>query len=262
MNIGGMHDRASPELAGAHMTIGGTNLTEGLGFLGIGIAIVAVVALVIWLTARRRGTSGIALGATLAIAQVWLFLLVIAIPFALYNTLIAPELSVTVHESQMWPVHFPATPTTLPAVLDGSFGDSSITVVGTTLGPRAVLAAAQIAQIAVLAAPAVMLSVAMKHALDGSPFAPAVPRWFIIGGVLLLVAGGAEALLSEIGNVLAASEVYPIDTTSSASFTLGESPHFQLIFPWWPLLASLVCAALAAVFRHGARLQEDTEGLV
>ena len=107
-----------------------------------------------------------------------------------------------------------------------------------------------------------MFSVAMKHALDGSPFAPAVPRWFIIGGVLLLVAGGAEALLSEIGNVLAASEVYPIDTTSSASFTLGESPHFQLIFPWWPLLASLVCAALAAVFRHGARLQEDTEGLV
>ena len=36
------------------MTIGGTNLTEGLGFLGIGIAIVAVVALVMADSAEAR----------------------------------------------------------------------------------------------------------------------------------------------------------------------------------------------------------------
>lgn len=244
------------------MTIGGTDLWSGLGFLSIGIVVIAAVAILVWVVARKRGLIGIPLRATLAIAQIWLFLTVVAVPFAIYNTLLARELSVTVREPKMWPIDFPSTPDVLPAVLYGSFGDSTMTIVGASLGPRIALAAAQIAQIAVMAAPAVMLSVAMKHALAGSPFAAPVPRWFLIGGVAMLLAGSAAPILSEIGNALTASEVYPIDTSSSENFVLADSAQLQLTLPWWPLLAALVCAALAAIFRHGARLQEDTEGLV
>ena len=53
-------------------------------------------------------------------------------------------------------------------------------------------------------------------------------------------------------NGLAAAEVLPSEVPVTYLFTV----------PWWPALVALACAALAAIFRHGARLQRDTEGLV
>lgn len=39
-------------------------------------------------------------------------------------------------------------------------------------------------------------------------------------------------------------------------------PRFDLTLPFWPIAAGLAFAALATIFRYGARLQRDTEGLV
>jgi type VI protein secretion system component VasF len=65
-------------------------------------------------------------------------------------------------------------------------------------------------------------------------------------------------MLDGISKGAASAAALPPDG-SSAAFTDGG---FSVTLPWWPVGAALALLALAAVFRYGAKLQRETEGLV
>jgi hypothetical protein len=72
---------------------------------------------------------------------------------------------------------------------------------------------------------------------------------------LLWIAAGS-AVLALIA-ALAAAEALP-----RSGAELVSNGVFSLTLPLWPIGAALALAALGVVFRHGAVLQRETEGLV
>lgn len=85
----------------------------------------------------------------------------------------------------------------------------------------------------------------------GEPFIATNVRRLRVLAIALAVGGIAVEIVGELTREALIERSQAADLWAS-SFTLGL----------WPLLAGLVVAVLAEVFRHGARLREDVEGLV
>jgi hypothetical protein len=95
--------------------------------------------------------------------------------------------------------------------------------------------------------------------MKGTPFSRAVGRWMLITAVVVLIAGVGGDLATDIGRELAAAAVLPPPDSGAAVTTKGY-PRIDVSL--WPIGAALALGALGAVFRHGAVLQRETEGLV
>jgi hypothetical protein len=238
-----------------------TDLAEGLRFIGLYLLIIlAIGGLVFWM-ARRRGNRTAVISVTLSIAGVWVALFVVAAPFALSQTLGGDPLWV-----QNLPIALDspeqlscgsAALTQGPALQCISGSTASGQFVGTTAGPRAMLALGQFFSAVLSAAPAAAIGIICFQLLRGAPFTRVVSRTLFVTALVVLVAGIGADLATAIGTGLAVAEVLPIEGVSSS-----VEPRFTLAVQPWPFGAALALAALAAVFRYGEQLQRDTEGLV
>jgi hypothetical protein len=121
------------------------------------------------------------------------------------------------------------------------------------------LAAAQTLWSLLTVLPAVALGVVCFQLLRGVPFARTVTRTLIVSAGAVFVLGMAAPVLDGISKGAASAAALPPDDGSAAAFSAGG---FSVSLPIWPVGAALALIALAAVFRYGARLQRDTEGLV
>ena len=133
------------------------------------------------------------------------------------------------------------------------------TIAMLSVGTRMVLAVGELLGLVLAATPAVLLLVVCAQALRGLPFSRTVGRWLIIAAVVVLVAGLGADLVSSAGRALAAAEVLPAPDPDAAVTTTGI---YRLTVPLWPIGAACALGALGAVFRRGAVLQRETEGLV
>lgn len=241
------------------MYVSGTDIAQTLSTLLLGVVVIALLLAIVAGVQKRRGSTSVALDMARALSYGWIVLCVVGIPFVLYNTLVSAELSVDVPLTSSWPTDLPCGESAVvedgPALVCASLQGAWMQIQGATAGPRVLLALAGILGQVAMAAPAVALYVLSRYASRGTPFTPAVPRWFLITAAALVVAGGLQEALSMLGSGLAAREVLP-------SGGVEAPPTFAMSLPLWPLAAALALVALAAVFRHGLKLQRDTEGLV
>ncbi|WP_110589516.1 hypothetical protein [Microbacterium suaedae] len=243
------------------MSVTGQTLGEALGWLALLAAIVAAVCTVFVFLARRTGPGDMALRATRGLALAWLFLCVVGAGFAVYNTLLAPTITVAAPLPELLSsanlcatAADPATECVVHAT-DGWFEAAS-----PSAGARAALFGGLFLQLIGSAVPAAALLALANRALAGRPFSTQAVRWITASAIAIFVCGTLSPLLTRIGSVIAAGDALDAATSSL---------RFQLSVPYWPALAALALVCLAKIFAHGARLssenarlRRDTEGLV
>lgn len=256
------------------LTFGSDELGQSLLYIGIGLAVIAlIVAVVVW-NSRRRGSRTVALDAALTLSAWWILLsavgavIVIAKAFTVDWAELHGETNVWV----AWPADLPCSEfgdsaTTMLTCSGSSLAD--FTVGNASLGLRLLAAAAQLSTLALTTMPAVILAVICFHTLRGRVFSRTVTRALVGGAIAVLVFGVAADLLGGIAATAGLREVFPPDSEWYPS-------AYQLTVTPLPFGAALALVALAAVFRQGMgleqdrarlqqeteRLQKDTEGLV
>ena len=119
---------------------------------------------------------------------------------------------------------------------------------GTGVRVSALLAALVVAAVAVLSC--LVLLRLLRQAQAGEPFGPGVQRGLRMLALLMLAAG----LLWPTLSAFAAAEVIRAATDASVS------PSLEINFIW--VGVALLLLFLAEVFRIGARMADDVEGLV
>lgn len=253
---------------------GSNELWPSLLFVGIGLAVIAlIVALVVW-NGRRRGSRTIALDAALTLSGWWILLGVVGAVIVIVKafTVDWAELHGETNAWVAWPADLPCSEFGDSATTMLTCGGSSLTeftVGNASLGLRLLAAAAQLSTLALTTLPAVILAVICFHTLRGRVFSRTVTRALVGGAIAVLVFGVAADLLSGIAATAGLREVFPPDSEWYPS-------AYQLTVTPLPFGAALALVALAAVFRQGSRLeqdrarlqqeterlQKDTEGLV
>ncbi|WP_431782380.1 DUF2975 domain-containing protein [Streptomyces chumphonensis] len=134
--------------------------------------------------------------------------------------------------------------------LDGT-RQAEITITDPDLGQRLLLALPEIAGGLVLALVLVLLLRMARGLRDGDVFAPENARRLIVIAVTVVVAGAFGPLLE------AGTTALLLRGTPAADLV-----PFSYEFSFAYLLLAFLVAALAEVFRRGAGLRADTEGLV
>ncbi|RCK58640.1 hypothetical protein [Microbacterium sorbitolivorans] len=226
------------------ITTAGTEIWTGLAALGVFIAVIAAVVVVVWLIARSHGTTAsLSVRATGTFAGIWLGLSAIGVVISIAR--LATGADVDVADTGVDWEPYCGSGNVLCA------GPERLAA-GVSFGPRLLVELGTLSTTLAIAAPALALFLLCRSALRNSVFPERIPRLFLICGAVALLLGSAGPILGVMGAGLAAAEVLPADADVFYSFTV----------PWWPALVALACAAFAAIFRHGSRLQSDTEGLV
>lgn len=242
-------------------SIGAQDLAAGLSQILLGLAVIGFIASIVVVRARRRGSTTVALDVTAALSSGWIALSVIGIGFAVYSILLAPVVLVDAPATTAWPDTGGCdalSPGSVdgPTLVCGSVNGARLEVAGLPAGIRALLFIAQTLLLALATVPAVALRAIAVRAAAGTPFDRRVAQTLWASAMIVLVAGLAQDLTGSIARTLTAQAVLPEEGALSAPSA------FELTVPVWPFAAAVALAALAAVFRHGARLQRETEGLV
>lgn len=234
----------------------------GPSLLKIGIALTAtalVVGLVVW-SRRRRGSQTVALDAALTLSGWWILLSTASGVIFIVKAFTVDWAELTGEAAYAW-IPWPAE---LPC---STFGDSSatmlmcgseplndFTVVNASLGLRILAASAQLASLALSTLPAVVVAVICFQTLRGRAFSHTVTRALTGAAIAVLVLGVTADLLSSISATAGLREALPPD---SAWYPVA----YQLTVTPWPFAAALGLIALAAVFRHGIRLEQERAAL-
>ncbi|MBN9215365.1 MAG: hypothetical protein J0J04_11285 [Microbacterium sp.] len=246
------------------MSIGTQNLGEGLLWIGVFVAVVAVLCVVTVWIARRRGSTTVALDAASSVAQGWLFLMALGVGLMIWQWFTQTEISVSGMPVSLayWPgAGTPGCDDTggdVPVLLCATGDAVDATVAHLTLGTRVVMALGQLLGVLLAAIPAVLVIVLVHQTRKGSPFTRVASRSFAWAAVGILVLGTVTDLVVGIGRTLAAFEVLP---TPEGGGELTNQGIFYLTVPLWPAAVALALAALAVVFRYGSALQHQTEAL-
>ncbi|MFK3677916.1 hypothetical protein ACI2IP_09290 [Microbacterium sp. NPDC090218] len=256
------------------LTSGSSEIWPSLLFIGIGLAVIAlIVGLLVW-NGRRRGSRTIALDAALTLSGWWILLSVVSAVIYIVKafTVDWAELNGKTYVYVDWPAGLPCSEfgdSATTMLTCGSETLSEFTVGNASLGLRLLAASAQLSTLALTTTPAVMVAVICFYTLRGRVFSQMVTRALTGGAIAILVFGVAADLLGGIAATAGLREVFPPDSEWYPS-------AYQLTVTPWPFAAALALAALAAVFRQGMRLeqdrarlqqeterlQKDTEGLV
>ena len=244
------------------MSIGTYNLASGFAMVGLFLlALVAIAAIVAWV-ARRRGSRTVVVDVALTLSAMWVLFGVIALPFALVGTLTGETVLVTdVPISASWPEPSAeeAPANAGGATLEsGALRSADLWVAGLSFPARAALAAGQLLAGTLTILPAAVIAIICFQLLRGRPFAGVAARALSIAGGIVLVAGIGVDLAFAIGRTLTASEVLP----PAGSGEVTSTGLFNLSVQLWPIGAALALVTLGAVFRHGTRLQRETDLLV
>ncbi|CAH0255038.1 hypothetical protein [Microbacterium foliorum] len=241
-------------------TFGSETLDSSLANMGIALGVFAVIIGLIVLVGRLRGSRTIALDATLAITGLWIVLsaagLVIFVVKAF--TVNWAELDGASLVSVPWPADLPCTHDengTSAMLRCGSESLSDFTVANASLGLRLLAAAAQISGLALATTPVVMLWLICVNTVRGRGFSRTITRALTGGAIAVLVFGIASDLLQGIAATTALREVFAPDDYA------WYPSVYQLTVTPLPFAGALMLAALAAVFRHGLRLQQERDAL-
>jgi hypothetical protein len=140
-----------------------------------------------------------------------------------------------------------------PRVVWAEYSETQLVTTGIGGWGRALLAIGLAISTVMVVTTAAASAYFLRRLAAGEPFDRRFSRLaYFVGGVLALggiVAGAATG----IGSMVTAAE---LNETTPHAFGVGFT------FDWTPVLAGLAVMALGFVFRAGARLQRDTEGLV
>lgn len=244
------------------MSIGWTDLPGALLMTAAGLLIVAgVIGLVVW-DARRRGEPHAMLRTTAALARMWLALTGLALVVGAWQWLSGGDTWIADLPVWMaWPEPTCSTdigPYTEPTVVCAAVSSADVTIAALGFSTKALLALGQLLSLVVVAMPAVVVVIVCTYAVRGAPFAKPAARWLFIAAVVILVAGVGSAILTDVGHSLAAAEAFPAPDDGSVT----AQSTYRITVPPWPIGVAFALGALGVVFRHGARLQRETEGLV
>jgi hypothetical protein len=243
-----------------------TDVGPALAFIGVGLLVLGAVAGVTIWRGRRRGSTTLVMDVALTLSGWWVSLGLLGLVINVVNIIAGNGgFEVGASVSMPWPAGVPCDRTWEgedPALFCGSGSLSSAYVLHSSVGIRLLVALSQVCTTALALVPAVLIGVVCFLTLRGRPFAQTIVRALYAGSITVLVLGIAAGVLPEISGVLALREAVPQDS--------GLYPMtFQLGLSLPAIGGALGLAVLAAVFREGSqlqqeteRLQKDTEGLV
>ncbi|TQJ30659.1 hypothetical protein [Microbacterium sp. SLBN-146] len=246
------------------MSTSTSDLAGALWSIGLYLLIVAAIVGVVVLIARWRRSTTVLIDSALAISAVWVALFVIATPFAIAQTLTGgtvwvDDLPVSVPWNEGVACGSTRVSDATTYLECASVGEVNASIVGLPFGTRALLATGQFIGALLIATPAAAIGVICFQLLRGAAFARVTSRTLLVTAIVILVGGIAGDLATGVGRGLAALEVFPSSADPDAT---GAVATYNLTVQMWPFGAALALAALAAVFRYGARLERDTAGLV
>ena len=239
-------------------SVGTGDLASGLSQVLLGLVIFGFIASVVGIWAKKTGSTSVALDVAASLAFVWIVLSVGALLFVSWraldggNSLITTDLPL----ADSYFTDDNAADGPLPALVGAYASGSQLEIAGLPLGIRMMLLTTQVLNVALVIVPAIVIRVMAVRAGKGEPFAPQVTKTLWFSAIFVLVAGVVRDLVDPISQTLAARAVW------TEGGPLTEPYTFNLTVQLWPFAAALVLAALAAVFRHGYKLQQDTKGLV
>lgn len=250
------------------------------GWFAVSLVVVtAVVGTLVIAFGRRlgrpaNGVDGVAVvRVTFGVAVVWAAAGFIGAVIAVLSALFQDDVTITVPVEQFWPRLPEGTEVNGPtASIDGG-GFDTATLVARSLsaGTRVMWAISQGLLGLMSGVIALMIAVACWQLLQGKAFRDVVIRAALVTAVVVAVAGTAGQVLGDLAGYQAGVELLQVTSATYPDVpqlpdadmtTWMPMPRFALTIPFWPLASGLGFAALAAVFRYGARLQRDTVGLV
>lgn len=239
-------------------SVGSADLAGGLSQVLLGLVVLGFIASVVGIRAKKSGSKSVALDVSASLAFGWVAICIFGLLFAAWQTFFTDTTLITaagVAEPPLAPVDENADGP-LPALTGAYSSDRNLEIRGLPIGILVVLFIGKALTVVLLALPGVAVRVVTVNAAAGRPFAARVGTTLGVLAIVVLVVGLARDLVEPIGQTLAANAVLPDEGPLSAPGV------FTLTVQFWPFAAALALAALAAVFRHGFRLQKDTEGLV
>jgi hypothetical protein len=239
-------------------------------------AAVAMLALAVVMIVRiRRGKAGPAtvLRVTRFLAIAYAGLAVLGTLFGVFQSLLTETVQLSMPVREFWPELRPTVeildgPTA--SVLYGGFQRAEVAVSGLDLPARLLLAGGHLLQGVTMTIIAVAVAVLCTRLLAGSPFRPVLSRSVMVAAVAVAAGGILWQLCFQLAGVLASAQVLTVTAWTADEAVMADpgtdigwpEPSFGFTLEFWPLMLGLALAALAAAFRHGERLQRDTEGLV
>lgn len=247
------------------MNIAWTDLGGALLWVLGGLAVLAaVVGLLIWSARRRRGGNAL-VEVAFVLARLWLILCALGAGIIAWRWLSGGDVWIpALPVSLAWPGSLPCEQGVPAQPMGTALWCAHVSVVDATItgldaGTRTLLALGELLGVVLAASPAVIVAIVCAQALKGRPFSRTVGRWLLIMAAVVLVAGLGADLATGIGRELAAAAVLAAPDSGDPVTTTG---YPRLAVSLWPIGAALALGALGAVFRYGAVLQRETEGLV
>ncbi|BDZ40471.1 hypothetical protein [Microbacterium suwonense] len=225
---------------------------------GLGV----VVGLGIW-WARRRGSDTLALSVTRSLAGIVIGLSLVGLIFGGINQFVAQPTWLN-DNMRTWVDDHLGSLQSPACDVDGSFVEGSPAAEGALSyckgainylphTPRLALFLAAVFTFLATIAVAWSIYTAALLASQREPFHPSVHRTFTRAALVTLGAGLVADVATTIGMTLAARAL---------EWTPGVTVPYVFQPPVWPFAVALGLLALAAIFRYGAQLQRETEGLV
>lgn len=241
------------------------------------VVVVAAITAVLFVFARPTGRTddrdaSAVVRVTFWVAVIWAGISVIGGVVVTLSILIQSDVTITVPVVPFWPELPKGTELDMGTadMVGGGFTSADLVVTGLSTGARVLWAVSQALWWMLPAAIAALIAVACRQLLAGRPFAPVVARAASVTAVAVALGGVAASVLGDIAGSMAAYETLTFHSGSyrevagieDAFAAWVPSPTLSVTLPFWPIAAGLAFAALAAIFRYGAKLQRETELLV
>ncbi|MGM1017833.1 MAG: hypothetical protein ACQEW8_09880 [Actinomycetota bacterium] len=239
------------------MSIGANDLGGALLWIGAALLGLALVTVLIVRESRRTGRRHmLAIDTAWSLSLIWLLFCGLGIVFTAISNFSNPTVSLDLDVFVEWPAALPCAEEDWPETTQlvcASMDSTNATVSGIGAGVRTLLFVSQVLGFILIATPAALIAVVSARARQGKPFDRIVIRALFVSAVAIVVTGIGGDVLGQVGRTLVAREVIDPEYLS---------PAFTFELQLWPLPAAVALAVLAAVFRRGAALQRETEGLV
>lgn len=156
-------------------------------------------------------------------------------------------------------------------IVGGGFDRVTVSATGLPVTTRVVLTAATLLSAVTVVAVAMVVLRLVRSAGHGDPFALGAQA-LVTTGWIALIGGCLATWVGNLGDWFASMDLFWLhgwsavglgpDVTELSQLGWPDAAPLTLDVPIAPFAIGLVLALLAAVFRHGARLRADTEGLV
>lgn len=241
------------------MTFTAENLGGALLTLLVGLLIVGAVVAMSIASSHRRDRNTLALDVVDRLSLGWVFLCGIGVLLAVFQALTMKTISL---DQSVLDRAKASTPDNcdFAGAEGGTELDCYGAVVNPPVGAQSLMLVSGVLLLICSASIAWAIHVAAQRAALGAPFDTTVPRVFVATAIIVMTTAVIGGILRQVGMTVAAQALPQTDDAFIP---------FELSVPVWPFAVGVGCFALAAIFRHGSRLQgekeqleKETEGLV